>query len=726
MTAVRAPDNGIMAAALAYAAQGWRVTPVHPGGKMPMGEEWQRKATTDEGQIGAWWERHPNANVGIVCDRCFGFVLDIDDLGALQYLPALPATLESRTPSGGRHLVFKHPAEVTINNSSAKLLGWLKSRGYAPGQRKVDVRGAGGQIVVEPSFTAAGRYAWVDPSVPIADAPAELIAALQYDPPRAKLEVVRPLPGEIGRYERKVAEERAAELARAPEGQRGTMLFSSAARLGEVGLSQSDTEGFLLPSCEQNGLVKKDGVKHVLHELVRGWSKGNADMKPRPPRAPQAPPHPNETWEPPMTQVPDQAPEQAAPTKARRASGGAPRIKFPRRTDNGAPYPHIENTEALLAGYGVEVAFNLMTHEAEHRFRDGFNVAGECQRNASEAQVREWANEHRIYQAARFADQMTIVIARKAYHPVADWIRSQPWDGIDRIAELFNSLTIEPKFLAKHERHARRILQAWLVTAAKAAMLPANAPDGIASQGVLVLQGPQGKYKTRWLMSLAPAGLGWTKEGVLLDPTNRDSKQQATDAWIVELGELDGTFRKSDAAHLKGFLTSRKDTYRKAYAKTHEAIARRTVFVGSVNEKWFLVDDTGNRRYWIIPVVEANPNHGVDLQQLWAQAAHIGTESPELGWLSQDEGATLAIANKAFEVMDPVADDVFRCFEIDRSDEPANFLTYQDIRQAIRPFGTWSRAETIALGRTLERLEVPEGDPGHEGARRFALRRRIQ
>ena len=399
-----------------------------------------------------------------------------------------------------------------------------------------------------------------------------------------------------------------------------------------------------------------------------------------------------------------------------------PKIRFPRRSKHG-PIPHIENTEALLKAYGVEVSFNLMTHEAEHAFTRGFDVAGECQRNASEAQVREWACEHRVFKARRFEDQMTIIIARRAYHPVADWIRSAAWDGVDRIGDLFDSLVLEPKFLARHAAHARRIFQAWIVTAAKAALLPANTPEGVAAQGVLVLQGPQGKFKTRWLMSLVPRGSGWAKEGVVLDPTNRDSKQQATDAWIVELGELDGTIRRSDVAHLKGFLTSRVDTYRKAYARTHESIARRTVFVASVNERWFLVDETGSRRFWVLPVIEANPEHGVDLQQLWAQAAHLAEKSPELGWLSPDEAEVLAEANQAFEVVDPMADDLFRCFTIDRGENPEVWVTYDEIRRTLRPGANWTRTETIALGKTLERLRVQER-PGRESARLFALRRR--
>lgn len=405
--------------------------------------------------------------------------------------------------------------------------------------------------------------------------------------------------------------------------------------------------------------------------------------------------------------------DRAGPAK------GKIKIRWPRKNkESGRPTVCLENTEAMLKAYGVGVVFNLMTHEAEYQFRGGIDAAADMLRNASEAQIREWACEHGIYKAQRFADQMTMLIARKSYHPVADWIRATKWDGVDRFAAVFESLTIEAKFLERHEAIALRCIQAWLVTAAKAAMLPPGTIDGINAQGVLVLQGDQGMRKTRWLMSLVPPKSGWAKESVSLDPANRDSRQQATDAWIVELGEIDGTFRKADMAALKGFLTSRNDTYRKAYAKSHESIARRTVFVASVNARDFLVDETGSRRFWTLPVVVCNPDHGIDLQQLWAQAAYLAETQPDLGWLTAEEGIALSNANRTFEVTDPMVDDVLRVFKIDLESK----ATTDAVRKAIRPGASWTKGETISLNKALTRMKVPEHPPGKSGVRLWALK----
>ena len=102
-------------------------------------------------------------------------------------------------------------------------------------------------------------------------------------------------------------------------------------------------------------------------------------------------------------------------------------------------------------------------------------------------------------------------------------------------------------------------------------------PDGISAHGVLVLQGDQYLGKTKWMKSLAPKELGVIKDGITLNPSDKDSVMQCVRNWIVELGELDATFRKSDIASLKSFITSDRDVLRRPYARLESEFARRPV-----------------------------------------------------------------------------------------------------------------------------------------------------
>lgn len=273
-------------AAELYARRGWHVLPVAPGGKVPMLHDWPSQATSSLEAVRAWWGREPNANVGIVCDRAFGFVLDVDDPEALDFMPELPHTLTAKTPSGGRHYVFLHPAGADLDNGNKGLLGWLGTRGYKRTARGVDIRGSHGQIVVAPSVRADSTpYAWVDESAPIAPAPLWLLEAIRYEPPVPRIAggaVITEPRRDLGAYKRAAVDGECRTLAEARPGSRGRAAYSAGAQLGSLGLTLGETESELVPMCERNGLVKTDGINRVRREIARGWEKGAANLRPEP------------------------------------------------------------------------------------------------------------------------------------------------------------------------------------------------------------------------------------------------------------------------------------------------------------------------------------------------------------------------------------------------------------------------------------------------------------
>src|SRR5215469_11221378 len=107
--------NPLLAAALAYAARGWAVFPLQPGGKKPMaGSNGFKDATIDHAQIEAWWTKNPDANIGIATGAASGIsVLDVDVKawenkhgnaslrGLTEQYGALPDTPVQVTWSGG-------------------------------------------------------------------------------------------------------------------------------------------------------------------------------------------------------------------------------------------------------------------------------------------------------------------------------------------------------------------------------------------------------------------------------------------------------------------------------------------------------------------------------------------------------------------------------------------------------------------------------------------------
>jgi len=256
---------------------------------------------------------------------------------------------------------------------------------------------------------------------------------------------------------------------------------------------------------------------------------------------------------------------------------------------------------------------------------------------------------------------------RHVYNPVADWITCKPWDGVDRLPAVLDTLQEREDY----SPHLKRILVTkWLLSAVAAALMP----KGFKARGVLTFQGPQGIGKTSWVMSLVSDPV--LREMLIkvdhhLDPHNKDSILGAVTHWIVEIGELDSSFRKSDVSRLKGVLTSDFDKVRRPYAKTESEYQRRTVFCATVNETNFLVDHTGNTRWWTLPLVSINFKHGIDMQQVFAQLAmdfHGGAQ----WWLNHHEEALLESHNSEHRSVSLMRERLAGLLDLQRKGEPGN------------------------------------------------------
>lgn len=162
--------NKMMDAALQYASRGWHVFPIVAGKKTPKTPNGFYDATIDEAAIRSTWDGKPFLNVGVAAGAVSGvWFLDIDgEPGAMSIMDleaehgSLPETLTFRTPRGGRQHVFRVPDGVSIPSHV----------GLLPG---IDTRGDGGYSVVPPSTRPEGAYSFIDPDIPVADAPGWLI-----------------------------------------------------------------------------------------------------------------------------------------------------------------------------------------------------------------------------------------------------------------------------------------------------------------------------------------------------------------------------------------------------------------------------------------------------------------------------------------------------------------------------------------------------------------------
>lgn len=327
-----------------------------------------------------------------------------------------------------------------------------------------------------------------------------------------------------------------------------------------------------------------------------------------------------------------------------------PPLFLPDKNGNGRPFGTTANVKAVLEHEGVTARYNQMTKELEIIVPDVSSVPDESS-NSNQTAALDLLTTYGV-PYARAPEQINAIAASNPYCPVRQMIESRPWDGISHF-ELFAAQITTP-----HPYETRDYLRKWLIQAVAAVYLQ----EGLSAAGMLVLAGPQGIGKTMLIRMLASLVADSFLEGATLDPSNKDSVMTIASHWIVELGELDATFRKSDLAQLKAFITKRLDKFRRPYAKKDSEFPRRTVMAGTVNEAEFLYDTTGNRRFWVIQVDAINIDHSIDIQQLWAEAK-TWYDAGETWHFNQQEQLSLNQHNSQFEVVDPVAEKIMSKFD---------------------------------------------------------------
>ncbi len=329
----------------------------------------------------------------------------------------------------------------------------------------------------------------------------------------------------------------------------------------------------------------------------------------------------------------------------------------------------IDNLRRLVDSYGVRVRWNEMARDVEV-WVDGEPRTGELSRNTNLALVEDLCTINK-YPYTRVVGIIQSVAELDAYNPAADWIKSKPWDGTNRIGELFDCLT-----LADPEKSilSFALFRKWMYGAAAILCGKAN-----KFEHVMVLVDPVGGIgKTRFFNRLCPPE--FQADGVTLDVGNKDSVLNVVSKWLVELGEIGATFSRSDNEALKAFLSRSSDEIRPPYARAANQYPRRTAFFGSVNNVRFLVDDTNNRRFWPIEVKAINYRHDIDMQQVWAEALHR-VEAGERWHLDEAENLQVGTLTEGFRAQDRVEELILAAYDVNAI--PCRFASASEVLDEI-------------------------------------------
>ena len=604
-------------------------------GKHPRLADWPGKASSDPIDIDEWQQKFPGCNLGIATGGASGIVvIDVDPKNggdaSLKRLIAnhgeLPATPVQRTPSGGRHILFRAPGFPVSNTP------------LAPG---IDIRGDGGQIVVAPSRTHAGAYSWQRSpwETPLAAAPDWVLAMLRQGPARTS-----PKTGTVSDTARgyfppatkavvEAAQHDLAQHGPAVDGQAGGLHTVQAGMILTRDHALTDDEAWPLllewnktcvPPWEPEELRAKalgNGRKYARGEygsrraldvverarkLIHDW---RADAE-----ASAATESERERSMDRMIQAcrelvrtsTEPAHRERIQNELIAATGlGALALALPRvrATLEKRAEPSAEQSTWTIYGFelgtngapaaNIDTAVRVLEHEKRRIFFEEFSqrIYGDDGEWSDADDLTLALDMQRRLGLVKMTPQIvTQAVQAYAHRNARDVVREHfdrlTWDSTERIAGFLSLVYGAPD----NEYTRAASANFWKPLAARATK------PGCKVDTMLVLEGEQGLRKSSSLRIIAgPELFAEASES----PTSKDFFLALQGKLLVEVAEMD-SFSRSEVTAVKRVLSCQVDRYRVPYGRASRDFPRRGVFVGTTNRSDWARDDTGARRFWPI------------------------------------------------------------------------------------------------------------------------------
>ena len=583
-------------AAIEYAKKGFAVFPLKYRDKVPLTRNGCKDATTDAAQIKAWWQKYPNANIGLatgsVSQNVFVIDLDIDEDRGIDGYHSLedwqrehgdfPETWTAITGRGGYHLYYRGNGK--IKNRAGIIDG-------------VDIRGNGGYVIAPPSIHKNGRrYEWEysPDEFELAKADNNVMYFLNHDDHRQSASFTMP------------------NIVAA--GQRNQMLFRFACMMQAKGAS--DQSVFAATMAENESTCSPPLTEQEVRIIVSSATKYDKGK-------------------------PIHIDSEGVATRENKDDViGNPEWVLNFLDCNHDKDGNIKSVKQFVHNFEIVMdkddrfAGKIRFNEFAQQLYLCGNVPWEKEDNC-----RAWSShddsalfsliqaDYGLKSRQDFADALKNVSMRNKFHPVRELLDSLTWDGKEHIRSLLS------EYLgAEDSDYTYQVMRLWMLGAVSRVYKPGSKFDY-----TMILQGSQGIGKSTFLKQMAMDD-SWFNDS--LDSLDSDKAVQSlTGSWIIELAELKSLARTAGGVEsVKRFLTATQDKYRIPYERRADTFYRQCVFAGTTNKDDFLQDETGNRRFLIVQTGVKKPSKSLFVPEImdaiklaWAEAVHIWkNEKPQL------------------------------------------------------------------------------------------------
>lgn len=228
--------------------------------------------------------------------------------------------------------------------------------------------------------------------------------------------------------------------------------------------------------------------------------------------------------------------------------------------------------------------------------------------------IHEWLQENGLTRIGLDTVREAVegVCREQPFHPLRDELRQcrAAWDGVNRLSSWTQT------YLGAEEGEPNNTIGVMFLVG----MIARIFEPGCKNDYMLVLEGPQGAKKSQACEILAQTYFSDELPDLGGDPIRVSMHLRGK--WLIEVAEL-SSFSRPDAAKLKSFLSARIEQYTPKFGRYEVRQPRTCCFVGTTNDKNYLRDPSGGRRFWPLVCGE------IDLTRLKKMRDHLIGEAVE-------------------------------------------------------------------------------------------------
>ena len=332
------------------------------------------------------------------------------------------------------------------------------------------------------------------------------------------------------------------------------------------------------------------------------------------------------------------------------------------------PKDTYDNFVHIMKFYKIDLGVDIITKT--------ITMFGSNDQNANEVDILDLMEINNISSKSRGSKYINRYAYENKYNSFYNMLTNIKWDGIDRLNDFYNTIKVKPEHINLRDLYLLTWLKQLIYTSCFSSMYPYESKK--ISRLLLVLQSKQEGGKSTWVTNLLPAKMQkhYMSIGATLKTDDDRHMLGIVNKLIVELGEIEKSFKHSDINAFKAFYGRTMDTLKMIYVTFPVDFERTTSFIATTNDFYFLKDSTGSTRFMVLPLdddykdekglsIFCNGRHGIDMLMVYRQV--FESEDWVNFELSVDDKEIQKEINNQFTMNDTMEDLFFEEFvkEID-------------------------------------------------------------